>query len=63
MALTRRFMLISLPLAAGLEPPRAAARPSRLIAGIEKRYGGRLGVFAVDTGTYRTWLTGRTSAS
>lgn len=51
---TRRSVAFSLPLLLGMgvaAPLFAAESP---IADIERRYGGRLGVFAIDTGSGRT---------
>lgn len=51
---TRRRVAFGLPFLLGMvmaAPGFAADSP---IAGIERRYGGRLGVFAVDTGSGRT---------
>jgi beta-lactamase class A len=54
-AITRRklaFGLSSSVLGFGVRTPLCAAESS--IAGIEREYGGRLGVFAMDTGSGRT---------
>lgn len=59
-AMTRRDLLIGLPFLIGLRAQQAAAgeeamsKEAPLIAAIEQRHGGRLGVFAVDTATGRT---------
>ena len=52
MRLSRRFLLRAAPLllAAGAPP----APPDDALAAIERRHGGRLGVFALDTGNGRT---------
>ncbi|HDR9128448.1 TPA: class A beta-lactamase [Burkholderia vietnamiensis] len=54
-SLLRRKLLIGLPLLAGtcMAPALRAAEESPL-AEIERRSGGRLGVFAIDTGSGRT---------
>jgi beta-lactamase class A len=52
--MTRRGVIIGVPLLIGLGAQRVMAEEASVIAEIEKRYGGRLGVFAVDTGTGRT---------
>ncbi|PQV54692.1 class A beta-lactamase [Paraburkholderia sp. BL21I4N1] len=53
---TRRRLTLGLPLllgiGSGISTPLFAAESP--IAGIERRYGGRLGLFAVDTGSGRT---------
>ncbi|MFM0730411.1 class A beta-lactamase [Paraburkholderia sediminicola] len=52
---TRRSLTLGLPILLGLGAiPTLAANTSSL-ADIERRNGGRLGVFAVDTGSGRTW--------
>lgn len=54
LSIVRRKLLIGLPLLAGMGmAPRLHAAESSL-ADIERRHGGRLGVFAVDTGSGRT---------
>jgi beta-lactamase class A len=53
-AVTRRGLIIGLPLLIGLRAQRATAEDASLIAALERRHGGRLGVFAVDTATGRT---------
>ena len=51
---TRRTLTLGLPLLLGLRiTPTLAANASPL-ADIERRNGGRLGVFAIDTGSGRT---------
>ncbi len=52
-SMTRRGVIVGAPLFIGLGAQSAMAEDAP-IAEIEKRYGGRLGVFAVDTGTRRT---------
>lgn len=53
-SIVRRKLLIGLPLLAGIGtvPALHAAEPS--LGDIERRHGGRLGVFAIDTGSGRT---------
>jgi beta-lactamase class A len=52
--MTRRDMIIGAPLLIGLGTQSVVAEEASVIAEIEKDHGGRLGVFAVDTGTGRT---------
>jgi beta-lactamase class A len=52
--MTRRDMIIGAPLLVGLGIQNVVAEEASVIAEIEKDHGGRLGVFAVDTGTGRT---------
>jgi beta-lactamase class A len=47
-------MIIGAPLLIGLGTQSVVAEEASVIAEIEKDHGGRLGVFAVDTGTGRT---------
>ncbi len=54
LSITRRHAALALPLLAALGVLPALAEEPSAIADIEKRYGGRLGVFAVDTGSGRT---------
>ncbi|NIE62583.1 class A beta-lactamase [Burkholderia sp. Ax-1719] len=52
---TRRKLLIGFPLLAGaIVAPAAFAQNSSPLADIERRQGGRLGFYAIDTGTGRT---------
>jgi beta-lactamase class A len=53
-SMTRRGMIIGAPLLIGFAAQSVMAEEASGIAEIEKRHGGRLGVFAVDTGTGRT---------
>ncbi|MFO0609707.1 MAG: class A beta-lactamase [Polyangiales bacterium] len=54
---TRRHLLLgalgALPVACARRPDAAIARAERALAALEARVGGRLGVFALDTGTGR----------
>ncbi|WP_201028274.1 serine hydrolase [Mycolicibacterium brisbanense] len=53
-AIRRRNLMLGLPLLAGVfAAPRALSAPLSL-AGVEQLHGGRLGVFALDTGSGRT---------
>lgn len=52
--INRRGVVIGLPLLVGLGAQSAMAQGGVALADIEKRHGGRLGVFALDTGTGRT---------
>ncbi|WP_307437223.1 class A beta-lactamase [Labrys monachus] len=52
--LNRRAVVIGLPLSVGLGVRSAMARDDGTLAAIEKRHGGRLGVFALDTASGRT---------
>ena len=52
--MTRRDIIIGAPLLVGLGIQNVVAEEASVIAEIEKDHGGRLGVFAVDTGTGRT---------
>jgi beta-lactamase class A len=52
-SMTRRGMIICAPLLVGLGTQGVMAEEASTIAELEKHYGGRLGVFAVDTGTGR----------
>lgn len=54
-SITRRKLTLGLPvlISVGVTTPLLAAAASP-IADIERRYGGRLGVFAIDTGSGRT---------
>ncbi|WP_233828805.1 class A beta-lactamase [Paraburkholderia sp. ZP32-5] len=51
---TRRKLLIGLPLLAGIGMVPALHAAESPLAEIERRHGGRLGVFAIDTGSGRT---------
>lgn len=54
LSITRRSLILGLPLLLGVgvaKPLYAAESP---IADIERRHGGRLGVFAIDTGSGKT---------
>jgi beta-lactamase class A len=53
-SLTRRNLLIGLPLLVGMGGIRALHAAETPLADIERRHGGRLGVFAIDTGSGRT---------
>ncbi|WP_086065671.1 class A beta-lactamase [Bordetella genomosp. 8] len=53
-SLLRRKLLIGLPLLAGMGAIRDVHAAGSALADIERRNGGRLGVFAVDTATGRT---------
>ncbi|RDU98984.1 class A beta-lactamase [Trinickia dinghuensis] len=53
-SITRRNLLIGLPLLLGLAASPALNAAESPLADIERRHGGRLGVFAVDTGSGRT---------
>lgn len=53
-SITRRNLLIGLPLLAGMAAVPALHAAESPLADIERRYGGRLGVFAIDTGSGRT---------
>lgn len=50
----RRNLLVGLPLLVGMSAVASPSAAQSSIAAIERRYGGRLGVFAVDTGSGRT---------
>nr|WP_241022066.1 class A beta-lactamase [Burkholderia sp. Ac-20353] len=50
----RRNLMIGLPLLVGMGVAPALRAAESPIADIERRHGGRLGVFAVDTGSGRT---------
>src|ERR1700761_5726836 len=52
--MTRRDIIIGAPLLVGLGIQNVVAEEASVIAEIEKDHGGRLGVFAVDTGSGRT---------
>jgi beta-lactamase class A len=55
LSITRRQATLALPLLVGIGTmPALAAEEASAIADIEQRHGGRLGVFAVDTGSGRT---------
>ena len=51
---TRRKLLIGLPLLAGIGSVSSLHAAESPFADIERRHGGRLGVFAIDTGSGRT---------
>lgn len=52
---TRRKLMIGLPMLAGaFVAPDVFAQDTSPLADIERRHGGRLGVYAIDTGTGRT---------
>jgi len=53
-SITRRKLLIGLPLLAGMGSISALRAAESPLADIERRNGGRLGVFAIDTGSGRT---------
>lgn len=57
MTTTRRHLLLgalgALPVACARRPDAAIVRAERALAALEARVGGRLGVFALDTGTGR----------
>jgi beta-lactamase class A len=53
-SITRRKLLIGLPLLAGIGVVPALRAAESPLADIERRNGGRLGVFAVDSGSGRT---------
>lgn len=52
-SLTRRKLLVGLPLLAGMSIAPALRAAETPLAGIERRHGGRLGVYALDTGSGR----------
>jgi beta-lactamase class A len=52
--MTRRHATLALPLLISVGTTPALAEQASAIADIEQRHGGRLGVFAVDTGSGRT---------
>lgn len=53
-SLTRRKLMIGLPMLAGaFIAPDVFAQDTSPLADIERRHGGRLGVYAIDTGTGR----------
>ncbi|MBB4513862.1 class A beta-lactamase [Paraburkholderia fungorum] len=51
---TRRSLTFGLPLLLGLGATAARAANEVSLADVERRHGGRLGVFAIDTGSGRT---------
>ena len=53
-SIKRRNLIFGLPLLIGMGAAPALYASESSIAEIERRYGGRLGVFAVDTGSGRT---------
>ena len=53
-SITRRKLLIGLPLLAGMGVAPALRAADSPFSDIERRHGGRLGVFAIDTGSGRT---------
>jgi beta-lactamase class A len=53
-SITRRKLLIGLPVLAGMSVVPALHAAESPLADIERRRGGRLGVFAIDTGSGRT---------
>lgn len=53
-SITRRKLLIGLPLLAGMGVAPALRAADSPFSDIERRHGGRLGVFAMDTGSGRT---------
>lgn len=54
-SLTRRRLILGLPMLAGVfAAPAAFAQNTSPLADIERRHGGRLGIYAIDTGTGRT---------
>jgi beta-lactamase class A len=54
LSITRRHAALALPLLFGAGTMPALAEEAAAVADIEQRHGGRLGVFAVDTGSGRT---------
>jgi beta-lactamase class A len=54
LSMTRRHATLALPLLIGMGITPALAEEASGIADIEQRHSGRLGVFAVDTGSGRT---------
>ena len=54
LAITRRTTTIGLPIALGVGFAVAVEAAAPPLADIERRRGGRLGVFAVDSGSGRT---------
>jgi beta-lactamase class A len=54
LSITRRHATLALPLLIGAGTTPALAEEASAIADIERRHGGRLGVFAVDTGSGQT---------
>lgn len=53
-SITRRKLLLGLPLLAGMSVVPVLHAAESPLADIERRNGGRLGVFAIDTGSGRT---------
>jgi len=53
-SITRRNLMLGLPLLVGMGAAPSLYATESPIADIERRYGGRLGVFAIDTGSGRT---------
>lgn len=53
-SITRRKLLIGLPLLAGMGVVPALQAAESPLADIERRNGGRLGVYAIDTGSGQT---------
>ncbi|BBX82651.1 class A beta-lactamase [Mycolicibacterium aubagnense] len=53
-SVTRRRLLIGLPLLAGFSVTPTSWAGASSLANVEQRHGGRLGVFALDTGSGRT---------
>ncbi|MEW6340966.1 MAG: class A beta-lactamase [Paraburkholderia sp.] len=51
---TRRSLILGLPLLLGMSAAGPLFASESPLADIERRYGGRLGVFALDTGSGRT---------
>ena len=54
LSLTRRHLAAGVISTLGINKVSAAAAEQNAVAQIEERYGGRLGVFAIDTGSGRT---------
>jgi len=52
--ITRRSLILGLPLLLGVGVANSLDAAESPLAEIERRHGGRLGVFAVDTGSGRT---------
>ena len=53
-SITRRSLILGLPLLLSVGVPTSLYAAESPLAEIERRHGGRLGVFAVDTGSGRT---------
>jgi beta-lactamase class A len=61
--INRRGVVIGLPLLVGLGAQSAMAEGGEALAELEKRHSGRLGMFALDTGTGRTLAYRQTNVS